>query len=97
MSGIASCVVFTSYHVPHMSKSYQPLTCSSDITLSLPSYTGSALKRERAKLTVILVCYIFVPGCVLLLQTLDYGHPMRCFLNILGQIGQIDQIGFVVF
>ena len=46
MSGIASCVVFTSYHVPHMSKSYQPLTCSSDITLSLPSYTGSALKRE---------------------------------------------------
>ena len=35
------------------------LTCSSNITLSLPLYTGSALKRELKKLMAILLCCIF--------------------------------------
>ena len=40
------------------------LTCSSNITLSLPSYTGSALKRELNFVTAILVCCILGYQCL---------------------------------
>ena len=41
------------------------LTCSSNISLKIPSYTGSALKREVNFVTAILVCCIFAccPFC----------------------------------
>ena len=38
---------------------FKVMACSSNITLRLPSYTGSALKRELIFCMAILVCCIF--------------------------------------
>ena len=59
------------------------LTCSSNITLSLPSYTGSALKREPIFCMAILVCCIFahmyqshLSGCPILRLKLYFCYQL---------------------